>query len=252
MLIHGAAADHTTWRVVGPRLAERWSVWAIDRRGRGASGDAPGYDVQREFEDVAAVVAALAAESGGPVPVVGHSFGGRVALGAALSADIARLVVYEGAPAPPDARFGGTATIDRLERLAAEGRDEELLETFLREVVAMSEEDLAAYRANPVWPARVAAAPTIVREIRAEASPAAGLEALAGVHVPVLQLLGGDSVAVFHRSTRALDERLPDGRVALIESARHAAHHSHPDAFVDLVSGFLAEGQGRARLGAWT
>lgn len=241
VLVHGAAADHTTWRVVGPRLAERYTVWAMDRRGRGASGDGPGYDVEREFEDVAAVATALATESGSPVPVVGHSFGGRVALGAALDGAISRLVVYEGAPAPAEARYGRRGTTDQLARLADEGRNEELLETFLREVVGMSEPDLAAYRVNAVWPARVAAAPTIVREIRAEASSAAGLDALARVIVPVLQLLGSESTEVFGRSTRALDERLLDGRVAVIEGARHAAHHTHPEVFLELVSAFLEE-----------
>ena len=72
VLVHGAAADHTTWRVVGPLLAARHEVWAIDRRGRGASGDGPDYDVEREFEDVAAVTDALAGDAGSPVAVVGH------------------------------------------------------------------------------------------------------------------------------------------------------------------------------------
>lgn len=241
VLVHGAAADHTTWRVVGPRLADRYAVWAMDRRGRGASADGRNYDVEREFEDVAEVATALAAASGDTVPVVGHSFGGRVALGAARGDAISRLVVYEGAPAPVTARYGRNGTADRLARLADEGLNEELLETFLREVVGMPEPDLAAYRSNPVWPDRVAAAPTIVREIRAEASPAAGLDALAGVTVPVLQLLGSESADVFHRSTHALDERLANGRIAVIDGARHAAHHTHPDVFVELVTAFLDE-----------
>src|SRR6266545_1184653 len=101
VLVHGAAADHTTFRVIGPRLAERFAVHAVDRRGRGASGDAAGYAIEREFADIAAVVAELAAESAGPVDVVGHSIGGWIALGAALRApQLGRLVVYEGAPAP--------------------------------------------------------------------------------------------------------------------------------------------------------
>jgi pimeloyl-ACP methyl ester carboxylesterase len=240
VLVHGAAADHTTWRVVGPRLAQRFSIWTLDRRGRGASGDGPEYAVEREFEDVAAVAAALAGDSGAPIPVVGHSFGGRVALGAAtLAPAIGRLVVYEGAPSPPDRPYQAADLVGRLAALRDAGAAERLLETFLAEVVGMSDADLTAYRANPVWPDRVAAAPTIVRELQAEASPAAGLEALGRVGVPVLQLLGSASRAPFHAATAALAERLPRGQVALIDGARHAAHHTHPDRFVAEVLRFL-------------
>ncbi len=71
ILVHGASADHTTFRVVGPMFAERFTVHAIDRRGRGASGDTLPYAIEREFEDVAAVASVLAAEAGAPVDVVG-------------------------------------------------------------------------------------------------------------------------------------------------------------------------------------
>jgi pimeloyl-ACP methyl ester carboxylesterase len=57
----------------------------------------------------------------------------------------------------------------------------------------------------------------------------------------VLQILGGDSVAAFREATMALDERLADGRVVVIEGARHAAHHTHPDAMVEAIARFLAE-----------
>jgi pimeloyl-ACP methyl ester carboxylesterase len=86
----------------------------------------------------------------------------------------------------------------------------------------------------------VAAAPTIVREIEAEASAAAGLEALGKVGVPVLQILGGASRPAFRTATEALDARLADGRIAVIDGAKHAAHHSHPDRFVAEVDGFFA------------
>ena len=106
VLVHGATADHTTFRVVGPRFAERFAVHAIDRRGRGASGDGPAYAIEREFEDVAAVAEALAEASGAPVGVFGHSYGGRCALGAALLTDtIGRVVSYEGAPTPAGSSY---------------------------------------------------------------------------------------------------------------------------------------------------
>ena len=102
LLVHGTTADHTTFRVVGPRFAGTRAVHAIDRRGRGASGDTLPYSIEREFEDVAAVAEALAATSGRASTSIGHSYGGRCALGAAMRTDaIRRVVCYEGAPTPP-------------------------------------------------------------------------------------------------------------------------------------------------------
>jgi pimeloyl-ACP methyl ester carboxylesterase/GNAT superfamily N-acetyltransferase len=243
VLVHGASADHTTFRAVGPILGERFTVHAIDRRGRGASGDTPPYSIEREFEDVAAVASVLASEEGAPVDVVGHSYGGRCALGAALlTDDIRRIVSYEGAPTPPGERYGDAEVLDELRALDAAGEPAGMLSTFMSRVVGMDDAALARYRLDPVWPVRVAAAHTIVREVESEAaSPAAGLDALGLVRQPVLQILGGESRAEFGAATRALDARLIDGRVVVIDGARHAAHHTHPEAFVGAVTVFLAE-----------
>jgi pimeloyl-ACP methyl ester carboxylesterase len=242
VLVHGAAADHTTFRVIGPLLAVSNTVHAIDRRGRGASGDTQPYAIEREFEDVAAVAEALANDEGGPIDVVGHSYGGRCGLGGALRTDaIRRVVSYEGAPSPPALRYGDASLAEDLVALDRAGRPEALLEAFLTRVVGMDADALAAYRADPVWPLRVAAAHTIPRELIAEGeSEAAGLEALGQVHQPVLQVVGGDSLPVFAEATAALDERLVDGAVVVIPGARHAAHHTHPRELVAAVRTFFA------------
>lgn len=241
VLVHGTTADHTTFRVLGPRLERELTIHAIDRRGRGGSGDTPPYSIEREFEDVAAVATTIAAEAGGPVPVFGHSYGGRCALGAALhTRTIARVVCYEGAPAPPDRSYQPPGIEDRLrERLEAGDRAGALV-TFMT-VVGMTEAELAAFQADPVWPTRVAAADTILRELKAEIAPAASLDSLAAVRQPVLQLLGSASLPIFRHATVALDERLSDGRVVEIDGAKHAAHHTHPDAVIRAVRAFLAD-----------
>jgi pimeloyl-ACP methyl ester carboxylesterase len=241
VLVHGAAADHTTFRVVGPLLADRFTLAAIDRRGRGASSDALPYAIEREFEDLAAVASVLARETGGPVDVFGHSYGGRCALGAALlTDDIGRVISYEGAPTPPGAQYGDEALARELAALADAGRNETLLEAFMTRVVGMTTEELDRYRADPVWPRRVAAAPTIARELAVEAGDAAGLERLGRVRQPVLQVLGGDSRREFAVATAALDDRLAAGTIVVIPGAKHAAHHTHPDALVEAVGSFLA------------
>ena len=90
VLVHGAAADHARWAPVLPAFEERFTVIAIDRRGRGESGDGAGYAIEREYEDVAAV-----ADWAGPgTCLLGHSYGGVCALEAALvSGSVGRLMV---------------------------------------------------------------------------------------------------------------------------------------------------------------
>jgi pimeloyl-ACP methyl ester carboxylesterase len=242
LLVHGTTGDHTTFRVVGPMLARSRPVHAIDRRGRGASGDTLPYAIEREFEDVAAVATSLAADTGGPVDLVGHSYGGRASLGAALLTDaVRRVVCYEGAPTPPGESYHPAGIEDRLRAALATGDNDAALAAFMREVVGMPEAELAAYRQNPVWPARAAAAGTILRELESEADASASLDRLGAVRQPVLQVLGGASLPVFRAATEALDARLADGRIVVIDGARHAAHHTHPDAFVAAVERFLAD-----------
>jgi pimeloyl-ACP methyl ester carboxylesterase len=240
LLVHGATADHTTWRAVGPRFAASRRVFAMDRRGRGASGDAPAYAIELEFEDVASVARAIAESAGGSVDVAGHSYGGRCALGASLRThSIRRLVVYEGAPVPPGMSYRPQGLVEAVREALARGDNDAALATFLGGIVGMSDAGLAAYRADPVWPARVAAAHTILREIEAEATPPASIEGLAGVSAPVLLLLGSISLSPFRIGTDALAARLADAQVRVIDGAAHAAHHTHPEVFVALVESFL-------------
>src|SRR5918997_2404684 len=82
VLVHGTTADHARWAAVLPHLEPHFTVHAIDRRGRGASGDAADYTVEREYDDVAAVVDAVAAQAGGAGGLLWGSLGGGGGLGA--------------------------------------------------------------------------------------------------------------------------------------------------------------------------
>ncbi len=247
VLVHGTSADHRTWRVAAPLLAPRFSLWAMDRRGRGDSGDsgAPAdWLIVRELEDVAAVAEAAAASwPGGAVDVLGHSLGGRIALAAtALTPAIRRVVAYESAPVLRDANSASLDLAARLRAYLDAGDLDGLLATFMTEAVGMPAEDLVAFRANPVWPLRAAAGLTIVRELdAARSAPAIGIDALARVTVPVLQLVGSASPQWFRDGAAALNARLRDGRLEVIDGARHAAHHSHAPELVARVTAFLPD-----------
>jgi pimeloyl-ACP methyl ester carboxylesterase len=240
VLVHGATADHTTFRVVGPMFAERFAVHAIDRRGRGASGDGSAYSIEREFEDVAAVADALAARQGGAIDVLGHSYGGRCCLGAALRTEaIRRLVVYEGAPQRTGIAYSTPEFIGRFEALVGAGQPDVALELFYRTLVGMDDETIAYYRSSPTWAARVAAAATVPRELWGEGRGTAGALAFRGLERPVLQIVGSESPASFREAAVALNAELPDCRLVVIDGAAHAAHHTHPDAFVAAATEFL-------------
>jgi pimeloyl-ACP methyl ester carboxylesterase len=243
VLVHGMTADHTRWRPLLPYLEPHATVHALDRRGRGASGDAPDYEVTREFEDVAAVVDAVAEATGSPVDVLGHSFGGLCAFGAAaLTANMRRLVLYEGWPSPnPDQLALPPGVEARLDGLLAVGNREAALETFFREVVGMPEEEFAVYRALPAWQARLAAAHTITRESRGEQAARFNPEQAARITVPVLLLAGGDSPEFLKAGIDTLAAALPDARIVVIEGQQHIAIDLVPAVFADHVLAFLRD-----------
>ena len=243
VLVHGTTADHTRWRPLLPYLEPHATVHVMDRRGRGASGDAPDYEVTREFEDVAAVVDAVAEATGSPVDVLGHSFGGLCAFGAAtLTSNIRRLVLYEGWPSPNPDQLALPAGVEaRLDGLLAAGNREAALETFFREVVGMPEAEFAVYRALPAWQARLAAAHTITRESRGEQAARLDPEQAARITVPVLLVAGGDSPEFLKAGIDTLAAVLPDARIVVIEGQQHIAIDLVPAVFADHVLAFLRD-----------
>jgi pimeloyl-ACP methyl ester carboxylesterase len=134
VLVHGTTADHARWATILGLLEPHATVHAIDRRGRGASTDGPAYAIERENEDIAAVVDHVAAVSGQKVDVPGHSYGGVVAYGAAqLTDNVRALVLYEGWPAAdPSGMHAPAHVAEWMEQLLAAGHPEAALELFLR------------------------------------------------------------------------------------------------------------------------
>jgi pimeloyl-ACP methyl ester carboxylesterase len=242
VLVHGATTDHHRWLGVLPLLEPHLTVHAIDRRGRGGSGDGPEYAVDREFEDVAAVVRAVADRTGGPVDLLGHSFGALCALGGArLAGDsLRRLVLYE----PPVAVQPAPDLVGRLEALLAQERQDEALQLFFREEVRVPPEELAMLRGLPAWPARVAAAHTLPRELGAVVDFDPAPEWFRPVTVPALLLLGGDSPPPMAGSVELVRHHLSDARVEVMPGQQHVAMDTAPELFSKLVVAFLSAREG--------
>lgn len=233
LLVHGAMSDHRRWRIT-PILEPHRTVHAMDRRGRGKSGDAPHWSLDREVDDVVAVVRVIA-DDGTPVDLLGHSLGGLLALrAAARGADVRRLVLYEPSvnedPISPDLSA-------RVEALLAAGRREDAVDLVLREVVLMPEEEVAAMHALPSWPTRVAAAHTLPRELGASLTwdPAEGSR----VRAPTLLLVGSDSPGFVTAGARLVADAVPDCTVVTLEGQQHIADQLIPEHFAGVVLDFL-------------
>jgi len=237
LVVHGTTADHRRWAGIMPRLEQDFTVYAMDRRGRGGSGDAESYEFLREAEDVAAVVEAI----GEPVLVLAHSHGALCSMEASLLTDqIRRLVLYEP-PLPTGSPIYPPGVPDRMQSLIDRGELEAAQEVFMREVVRMPEHELAAYRQLPMWEGRIQLAPTIPRELVIDQSYSFDPERFAGLRTPTLLLLGGDSPPVFRQAIDVLHAALPNSRVAVLPGQQHIAMDTAPELFLREVLGFLQE-----------
>jgi pimeloyl-ACP methyl ester carboxylesterase len=240
VMVHGAMADHTTLDRVVPLLAPHVTVHAVDRRGRGTSSDAPDYALEREYDDLAAVAAAVAARAGRPITLYGHSYGATCALGAALrSPDVGRLVLYEPA-------FAGTAhhppaLLDQLDALVARGEPEAAVETAFREVLGVPAAEIEALQAQPSWSARVAAAATISRELCTATARVLDPAQYGGIRVPTLLLDGERSPTGQRTVVAALTTALPSARVTVLPDQGHLAQLTAPDLVAETVLEFMRD-----------
>jgi pimeloyl-ACP methyl ester carboxylesterase len=234
VLVHGMTADHTRWEGVLPLLDPHVTAYAMDRRGRGASGDQPDHSIEAEAADVAAVVEAVAAATGTDVDLFGHSFGATCALEAALlTTRLRRLVIYE-----PGLAVTTDELADRLAALLAQGRREDVVVTLLQEA-GMTPEQVEQARRSPSWPGRVAAAHTVVRECRAEQSYRLEPRRFAAVRVPALLLVGSESPPEITGESERLADAMPDARVVRLDGQGHVAMVTAPDLFAARTLAFL-------------
>jgi len=234
VMVHGSIADHRVLSRVVPLLEPHYTVHAVDRRGRGLSGDASSYDISLEYADLARVVDRLSAETGVAVSLYGHSYGAVCALGAAaLTSNLSRLFLYEpgyrGVVLTPDKVLG------RLDQLVAAGEYDAALEHAFRLGVGMSEAEVAAMRALPSWQARVEAAPTIPREFRTAAHLSVDTRAAADLSVPTVLLLGDRSTPGQKAVVAALHASLPSSELVMLTGQAHAAQVTAPELIADAL-----------------
>jgi pimeloyl-ACP methyl ester carboxylesterase len=119
LLVHGGMGRLEGWGPIWPALAERRLVTAMDRRGRGSSGDTEPYTLSKEFDDIAAVATRLAEEQGALIDVFAHSYGTTWTLGAAAhGAPFRRIALYE----PPGPQAVPREWVERATALVSDGK----------------------------------------------------------------------------------------------------------------------------------
>lgn len=241
LAVHGTTSTRTRWMPVAAALGAHFTLYLMDRRGRGDSGDASDHSMALEAADVAAAAEAIGRETGQGVTVVAHSFGAIAALEAALATPaIARLVVYEppipteGAPESKDEGPGG-----HLAALVAAGDNVGALLSFYRDILGMPEVQVERMMARPDWQARAAVAPTLPRELRATRRYRFDAARFATLAIPTLVMVGADSPPRYQSSTRLLQATLPNSTTVALEGQQHNAIDAAPDLFIRETLRFL-------------
>ncbi len=236
VLVHGTSAGHGRWSPVLPAFEQSFTVYTVDRRGRGGSGDAESYAIEREFEDVASVVDSIEE----PVHLLGHSYGALCSLeGALLTRNVRKLVLYEPPVDVTGERINPPGVVDRMETMLEAGDRDGVVTTLMRELAGLPPEAVEHLRSLPAWRTRLEAAHTIPREARAEEAYRFDPERFGDFVAPTLLLLGSESPAAFGEAEKAVDEALPDSRIIVMEGQGHAAIDTGTDLFTAEVLRFL-------------
>ena len=238
LLVHGALSDRTAWILIQPLLAEHFTVFAMNRRGREGSGEPAPHAIEREFEDIVAVIDAI----GEPVHLLGHSGGALCALGAVLLTDRLRsLTLYE--PPPPGPRVD--VELASLRKMIHGAEPVDIVLEFLRTGPRVPEEDIKRLMESPIWQHTVSLAPSLASELDAAAGYEFDASRYSALDIPLLLLLGSDSPALLREVSDALADVVPNVRMTELEGQQHAANFDAPELFAAEVTSFLEGVEGK-------
>ena len=223
ILVAGALCSRSFWS--GPELAKllapRFTVYNYDRRGRGDSGDTKPYAVEREVEDIEALID----EAGGAAYLYGHSSGAALALEAALKLGnkVKKLAMYE-APYNEDAEAqrAWKQYIKQLTKLLAADRRGDAVALFMQ-YGGMPAEQIEGMRHTPAWPSLEAIAPTLAYDHAAILGEDVSVPTrrAAQVRVPTLVMNGSASYPFMYETARTLSQAIPRAQLRTLEGQDH-------------------------------
>jgi pimeloyl-ACP methyl ester carboxylesterase len=240
IVVAGATCDRAITLPLAEQLAQYFTVINYDRRGRGDSGDTAPYAVEREIEDLAALIA----EAGGTASVYGHSSGAGLALHAAAHGlPISKLVLHEP-PYVPDGeeeRRTSREYAEKLEAILAEGRRGDAVELFMT-TVGTPQEMVDRMRSEPWWAGMEAIAPTLAYDSEVMGDSSRGgtipVDLVGGVTRPTLVLVGGASPPWMIDVGRQIADAIPNGRHRVLEDQEHVVP---PELLAPVLTKFFAD-----------
>ncbi|MEU0190312.1 alpha/beta hydrolase [Streptomyces afghaniensis] len=242
VLVASALADRSDTTRLATLLAEHFTVINYDRRGRGASGDAGAYAVEREIEDIAALIEHV----GGSASLFGSSSGAVLALrAAAAGVNVDRLALYEPPFVVADGDDGPPRDFARqVTALLAQGRDSDAVKYFMTRVQGVPGIAVFFMKLMPkVWANLTGLARTLPYDIAVMGDTQQGeplnAEEWKGASVPTRVLTGGKSPAAFQRAARAVAEILPQADHRTLPGLGHGAVVMAPKKIAPQITEFL-------------
>jgi len=223
ILVDGALSVHSSGgkSELAKLLAPHLTVYGYDRRGRGGSGDTLPYAVDREIEDIEALIDHV----GGSAFLYGHSSGGTLAIQAAvqLGSKVSKIAAYEPPHNDdPAAQESWRAYLRELQQLLADGRRGDAVALFMR-LVGTPDDQVERMRQAPFWPGLEAIAPTMAYDHAGIIGErwSAPIDLAARVSVPAL-LIAGDAGSPFTPLTaEALSKAMPHGQLRILQGQTH-------------------------------
>lgn len=236
VLVTGGSVDRSSNAPIAAALGDRFTVFNYDRRGRGPSGDTAPYAVDREVEDIAAVIDA----AGGSASLCGFSSGAALAFEAArqLGDRVTRLALFE----PPwfvdeTRQLPPADTAKTYTDLVAAGRRGDAVEYFMSKVVGMPDEFVAQARSAPWWPMQEALAHTLAYDAMVMGDYIVPRERAGQVTAATLVIDGSASFPFMAETADAVAEALPNGQRRTLEGQ---GHDVSADAIAPVLEEFFA------------
>jgi pimeloyl-ACP methyl ester carboxylesterase len=234
VLVCGGSVDRMADMGIAQELASDFTVFNYDRRGRGDSSDTPPYAIEREVEDIEAMMEA----AGGSAHLWGSSSGAVLAMIATASgAPVTKLALWEPPFILDENARPPSDQVEQYERMIAEGRRGDAAEYFMSKVVGMPPEFVADARTQPWWAGQEAIAHTLAYDARIMGDYSIPTETAGSVKVPTMVLAGGADMPFMRESAQALADALPNGEVRFLEGQ---GHDVDPAVLAPALKGFFA------------
>lgn len=240
IIVQGALSDHNAASMpqLIELLAQSFTVYNYDRRGKGDSGDTQPYAVDREIEDISALID----EAGGKAHLFGHSSGAALILLATTKLDdkVKKIALYE---APynddPTAQHKWKQYIKGLTELLVANRRGDAIALFMQ-YMGMPIEQVEGMRHSPFWPVMEAMAPTLAYDHKAILGETAAIPAklATGVTVPVLVMNGSASFPFMHQTAETLSKLMPHAQLRVLEGQTHEVE---PSLLAAVLTEFFAQ-----------